>query len=139
MNCTIKFLFLSGYDRFQALKMYVCDCVNFAHCIWAVPSCLASFIPLTGKDSDPLWKHKGVAVPACHPTTLAAALGTVTDDAFMDTSSLLLGTQQRDKNCRTEAFIGTRKPVSVAYQRRQRNYLTREPHLEVLQSSHGII
>ena len=67
MNCTIKCLFLSRYDRVQTLQMYACD----AHCIWAVPSCLASFILLSGKDLDPLlrssrkWKHKGVAVPAC--------------------------------------------------------------------------
>lgn len=72
-----------------------------------------------------------------HPTTLAAAQGTVMDDALPDTSSLLLGTGQGDKNCRTEEFIGTRKPMSVAYQHKQRNCLNREPHLEVLQSSQG--
>jgi len=73
-----------------------------------------------------------------HPTILAAAQGTETDDALPDTSSLLLGTQWGDKNCRTEEFIGTRKPVSVAYQHKQRNCLNREAHLEVLQPSHGI-
>lgn len=80
-------------------------------------------------------KSKWVAVTAC-PIPPGSSSG-YCDGRWPDNSSLPLGTGQADKNCRTEAFISTRKPVSVAYLHKQRNFLNREPHLEVLQSSHG--
>lgn len=81
-------------------------------------------------------KSKWVAVTAC-PIPPGSSSGCC-DGRWLDNSSLPLGTGQADKNCRTEAFISTRKPVSVAYLHKQRNCPNREPHLEVLQSSHGI-
>lgn len=137
----VPHLFLSMCDRAQGLHRCVWDCTSPAHCTQTVPPCLSSCILLAARGLDTLLcsrrdqKSKWVAVLAC-PIPPGSSSG-YCDGWQLDTSSLPLGTGQGDKNCRTEAFISTRKPVSVAYQHKQRNCLNREPHLEVVQSSHG--